>query len=182
MWRFWSGKKAQNLHFGRLCLRCLAFQLQPFLRSLSSPVLLPFAFQFILIQLQRGGSIWACLWNNTHKRKKKRERETAWTWREILFASDSSSTLPRIQSIFLSHSLTSQLPALPPLPLSVSALDFQLFPSLILQRSRSGFRADLAKSPAEGEREGQREEREDETEREIVSEGRPDRDRGNQSF
>lgn len=70
-----------------------------------------------------------------------------------MFASDSSSTLPRIQSIFLSHSLTSQLPALPPLLLSVSALDFQLLPLLILQRSRSGFRADLAKSPAEGERE-----------------------------
>lgn len=61
-------EKAKKIY---VCLCCLAFH-QLFSCSLSSLVLLPFGFRFSLIQLQRGGSIWACLWN----KKKKTEKES----------------------------------------------------------------------------------------------------------
>ncbi len=92
--------------------------------------------------------------------------------------------LPSPTPIHLSV-LNISTPALPSL-VSVS-FGFSAFPSLILQKYHSEFRADLPlrvplrKKGAKKEKDGEREKKRAKW-REVVSERRPDRDRGNQSF
>lgn len=110
----------------------------------------------LALVLSGGGPMWVCLWDGG-------ERKGKLTWTEMWFQADSSSSSlfasfplsPCDRSIFLSPSLTSLLLLSPSCQCQLRI--FSASPSLILQGSHSGSRADLYKSPTEIDRGKERE-------------------------
>lgn len=128
LWWFWSCRK---LRISQVCL----FRFLPLCPLLSSCSLALDLVESSCREVVQFGCVCGT--------KKYRESEHLVSSRKLVFLPLS---LPCLQSVFLSPSLMSLLLLSPLVNVSFR---FSAFPSLILQRSHSGFRADLSKSPSE---------------------------------